>query len=45
MRKGLRAFGEQITIHIVKQGFSLFASIITVGIYFAAREELKSLLS
>ena len=43
--KGLRAFGEQITIHIVKQGFSLFASIITVGIYFAAREELKSLLS
>ncbi len=43
--KGLKAFGEQITTQVIRRGFSLFASIITVGIYFAAREELRSFLS
>ena len=43
--KGLKAFGEQITTKVVRRGFSLFTSIFTVGIYFAAREELRSFMT
>ena len=41
--KGLTAFGTHITSAIVMKGFSAFASIFTVGLYFVAREEIREI--
>ena len=43
--KGLKAFGFHVTSAIVRKGFSAFASVLTIAVYFLAREELRGMLS
>ena len=42
--KGLKVFNVHLTSSLAQKAFSAFASVITVGIYFLAREELRGLL-
>ena len=42
--KGLKVFNVHLTSSLAQKVFSAFASVITIGIYFLAREELRSLL-
>ena len=42
--KGLKVFNVHLTSSLAQKAFSLFASVITIGVYFLAREELRSLL-
>jgi len=43
--KGLKAFGFYVTSASVRKGFSAFASVLTIAVYFLAREELRGMLS
>ena len=42
--KGLKVFNVHLTFSLAQKAFSAFASVFTIGIYFLARGELRSLL-